>query len=62
MINIEYLNNKTLVKHYSDSNFMLLQIETGIKYAEAIDLVPCKYTYEETNEVIARPPINYFVE
>lgn len=50
MIVTEYLNSGTLIKHRSDSGFMLLQNETGIKYAEAVDVVPCKYTYTETEE------------
>ena len=49
MIVTEYLNNKTLIRHYSDLNLMILQNETGIKYSEAIDIIPCIYTYSETN-------------
>ena len=52
MIQTEYLNDRTLIKHYSDAGFMLLQVETGIKYAEPIDVVPCRYTYSETDELI----------
>ena len=52
MIKTEYLNNETLIKHYSDAGFMLLQNETGIKYAEPIDAVPCMYTYTETDEYV----------
>lgn len=52
MIVVEYLNNNSLVRHYSDKNFLLLQVETNIKYQEAIDVVPCKYTYTETDEII----------
>lgn len=52
MIKTEYLNDGTLIKHYSDAGFMLLQVETGIKYADPIDMVPCGYTYEETDELI----------
>lgn len=52
MIKIEFLNDGTLIKHYSDAGFMLLQVETGIKYADPVDLVPCRYTYEETDELI----------
>lgn len=52
MIKTEYLNDGTLIKHYSDAGFMLLQVETGIKYADPIDVVPCGYTYEETDEPI----------
>jgi hypothetical protein len=52
MILTEYLNDGTLIKHYSDAGFMLLQNETGIKYSDPVDIVPCRYTYEETNELI----------
>lgn len=52
MIKTEFLNDGTLIKHYSDAGFMLLQVETGIKYSDPVDVVPCRYTYEETNEKI----------
>lgn len=52
MIKTEYLNDGTLIKHYSDKGVMLLQNETGAKYSEPIDLVPCQYTYSETDELI----------
>lgn len=52
MILTEYLNDGTLIKHYSDAGFILLQNETGAKYYEPIDIVPCPYTYTETNEVL----------
>jgi len=50
MILTEYLHEGTLIKHYSDKGFLLLQNETGAKYAEPVDIVPCPYTYTETNE------------
>ena len=46
------IDGKKLVKTYSDSNKYIIQAETGIKYAEAVD-IPNKYTYEESNEDIA---------
>ena len=52
MIKTELLNDGTLIKHYSDAGFMLLQVETGAVYSDPIDVVPCKYTYEETDELI----------
>lgn len=52
MIKTEFLNDGTLIKHFSDAGFMLLQVETGIKYADPVDVVPCRYTYEETDELI----------
>lgn len=52
MIQTEYLNDGTLIKHYSDKGFLLLQNETGTKYSDPIDVVPCMYTYTETDELI----------
>lgn len=52
MIIEEFLNDNTLVKHYSDQGFKLRQIETGIIYDDPIDINPCPYTYEETEEKI----------
>ena len=52
MIQVEYLRNGELVRHYSDTGMMLLQVETGIEYEEAVDVVPCRYTYEETDKPI----------
>lgn len=51
MIKTELLNDGTLIKHYSDANYMLLQVETGLKYVDPVDVMPCRYTYAETNEV-----------
>jgi hypothetical protein len=56
MILTEYLNDGTLIKHYSDQKFLLLQNETGAKYFEPIDVVPCPYTYSETDEVAEDEP------
>jgi hypothetical protein len=50
MILTEYLNDGTLIKHYSDKGCLLLQNETGAKYGDPIDIVPCPYTYTETDE------------
>ena len=47
MIIVEEIDNR--VKHYSDKNVMLLQKETGKIYVDAVDVIPCKYTYEETD-------------
>ena len=58
MIKTEYLNEGTLIKHYSDSGFMLLQVETGVKYSDPVDLIPCKYTYEETDELVEQEENN----
>ena len=31
---------------------MIRQVEIGLIYAEAVDVVPCEFTYEETDQVI----------
>ena len=31
---------------------MIRQVETGTIYSEAVDVVPCEFTYEETDQVI----------
>lgn len=41
-----------LYRNYSDQNKMILQVETGIKYSEAIDVENAPYTYQETDEDI----------
>lgn len=40
-----------LIKTWSDDETKaLLQVETGFVYGEAIDLYPCRYTYEEVDK------------
>lgn len=46
------INNKELLHTYSDNNKYILQVETNVKYDEAYDIIPCKYTYKETKEKI----------
>lgn len=52
MIKEELVENNERIRHYSDAGMMIRQIETGILYEDAVDNVPCKYTYEETDEPI----------
>lgn len=54
MIREEILDNN-FVRHYSDEGFKIKQIETNIIYSDAIDLIPCRYTYEETDEPLEYP-------
>ena len=37
-----------LYRTYSDQGFLIMQIETGIQYDEAIDVENAAYTYAET--------------
>lgn len=51
MILTELLNNDTLIRHYTDDETKCLrQIETGEIYGEAVDIMPCRYTYEEVDK------------
>lgn len=50
MVQTELLKDGTLIRHYSDQNKVLRQVETGKEYCEAVDVVPCVYTYEETEK------------
>ena len=57
-IQTELLKNDTLIRHYSNDGKVLLQVETGIEYEEAVDVVPCRYTYKETDRQIEMPEID----
>ena len=51
--NIE-VNGRTLIKHESDAGKYIRQLETGREYSSAVDVVPCRYTYEETERETER--------
>jgi hypothetical protein len=38
--------------------YYIKQIETGIEYEEAIDIIPCKYTYMVTDKKIEKEKID----
>lgn len=46
------INNKELLHTYSDNNKYILQVETNVEYDEAYDVIPCRYTYTETEKEI----------
>ena len=50
-----------LVRHWAsdsesggEATHYLRQIETGILYSEAVDVIPCRYTYAATETPIAQ--------
>lgn len=43
------VGGKTFLHTYSDK-YYILQNETGIEYVDAMDTIPCKYTYSETTK------------
>lgn len=51
----ELVDEGTRVRHYSDEGMYIEQVETGIRYEDAVDVIPCKYTYIETDEPIPQP-------
>ena len=46
---VEEVISETLVRHYSDEGMKIKQEETGAVYDEAVDVIPCRYTYTETD-------------
>ena len=49
------VRNKTS-EGYDVPTYKVLQVETGIIYDSAVDVMPCKYTYEATEEPIEPEP------
>lgn len=49
MLKFEYIENGDRIRHYSDEGHKIRQIETDIIYDDVVDVVPCKWTYEETD-------------
>lgn len=39
-------------RRYSDNGVKLRQVETDTLWNDAVDVIPCQFTYEETNEPI----------
>lgn len=51
--------NEKLIKHYAENEegerFYMKQLETGFEYSEAVDVYPCRYTYEATEKAVEEP-------
>ena len=48
------VGSRTLLHKYSDSNKYILQFEKKTKNDKAYDIIPCRYTYIETEEEIKK--------
>ena len=48
------INGKELIRHESDCGKIIRQVETGREYSSAVDVLPCRYTYEETDKDISK--------
>ena len=46
------VGGRMLIKHSSDSGKFIRQVETCREYTVAVDGLPCRYTYEETDKPI----------
>ena len=52
MIVQEFVND--LVYTRSDSGYYIIQNETGLEYEDACDVLPCRYTYSESEKIIQK--------
>ena len=46
------VGGRAFVKQESDRGVYIRQTETGREYSSAVDILPCRYTYEETDKII----------
>lgn len=46
------IDDRELLRHYSDNNKYIIQVDTGIKYAEAVDVLNTNHIYRESEEDI----------
>ncbi len=42
----------TYAEDENGKRYKIIQVETGIKYGEAVDIYPCQYTYKTTKEPV----------
>lgn len=45
-------------RRYSSLSVKLRQVETGTLWNDAVDIIPCRFTYEETDEPIDEAPLD----
>lgn len=50
------------IRHFSDLNMFIKQVETDVLYEDAVDIQPCPYTYEETDLPISSPDAEELLE
>ena len=56
MIIIENLG--TVERRYSDKNVKLRKIEDDTLWNDAVDIIPCSFTYEETDIPVELDPVD----
>lgn len=52
MILSEELQGGMVIRHWSDQGMMIKQVETDTLWPDAVDVVPCQFTYVETDTPI----------
>ena len=52
MVREELIDGGERIRHWSDNGMKIRQNETGVLYDDAVDIVPCRYTYTETDEPV----------
>lgn len=50
------------IRHFSDLNMFIKQVETDVLYEDAVDIQPCPYNYEETDLPISLPDAEELLE
>lgn len=50
------------VHHYSDAGMMIRQVETDRLYEDAVDRIPCRWTYEETDTPIPEQEFEVYTD
>lgn len=48
------VKHEDLIRTYSNAKKVIKQLETGVEYNEAIDIVPVRFTYAETDKDIVK--------
>jgi len=49
MIIVETIDEGTRERRYSDKGVKIRKVGTDILYDDAVDIIPCRYEYEETD-------------
>ena len=49
------IGEKQFLHTYSDAGMKILQNETQRIYDDAMDVIPCRFTYTETDQPIEQP-------
>lgn len=57
MIIVEMIN-ESVERRYSNQGVKIRQVETNTLWNDAVNAIPCRFTYEETEEPIDSEPLD----